>query len=86
MTDNSGMCTIPSLYLETVGLPDWRIKQWLEPFDLHYMDVEEIFEAINDCLAVDGLNCKPVIVVSTSADGRWDVFTKDEFYEVCDVY
>lgn len=85
MERNSGLCVVPSIYLETVGLPRWRIKQWLEGHDVHADDISEIFDAIADALDVDGEGCKPVVVISTSADGRWDVYTKDEFYEVCDV-
>lgn len=85
MERNSGLCTIPSLYLETVGLPHWRINEWLKQRDLHEDDVEDILKAVEDCLKVDGPDSKPVIVVSCSEEGRWDVFTKTEFYEVCDV-
>lgn len=85
MNSNSGMCNVPSVYLETVGLPQWRIRDWLRRCELHPHDREEIMGAVNDCLRVDGPGSKPVIVVSCSEEGRWDVYTKTEFYEVCDV-
>jgi len=77
MENNSGFCSIPAVYLETVGLPAWRIKQWLRSRELDADEIGEIEEAIDDCITVDGPSAKPIVVVS---EFSWEVLNKREFH------